>query len=145
MNFEHCTAFARKNPVCYIATMDRDQPRVRAFTLWFADATGFYFHTIAHKDVVAQLLVNPNVEICFTAPPRPPDPVEMMRVSGQMEIVYDPVLMEKLIAERPFLTRMGITGPDDPSLAVLRIPHGDVRIWKMENFLMGKESASISF
>jgi uncharacterized pyridoxamine 5'-phosphate oxidase family protein len=69
----------------------------------------------------------------------------MMRVRGQMEIVYDPVLMEKLIAERPFLTRMGITGPDDPSLAVLRIPHGDVRIWKMENFLMGKESASISF
>ncbi len=145
MNFEYCTTFARKHPVCYIATMDCSQPRVRAFTLWFADPTGFYFHTLAHKNVVAQLLVNPNAEVCFTAPPRPPDPVEMMRVTGSVETVYDPDLSRKLLAERPFLTRMGVTGPDDPNLAVLRIPHGEVKIWKMENFLNGKESASIPF
>lgn len=145
MNFDYCTAFARTNPVCYIATMDGDQPRVRAFLLWFADATGFYFHTIAQKNVVSQLLINPKAEACFTAPPRPPDPVEMLRVTGRMVRVYDPSLIRKLIAERPFLMRMGITGPDDTALAVFCIPHGEVKIWRMENFLMGRESVSIPF
>jgi pyridoxamine 5'-phosphate oxidase len=89
MNFDYCTTFSTKNPVYYVATMDGDQPRFRAFLLWFADATWFFFHTTAQKNVVAQLLINPNAEICFTAPPRPPDPVEMLRVTGSMVRVYD--------------------------------------------------------
>ncbi len=145
MNFDYCTTFARNHPVCYVATMDGDQPRVRAFLLWFADTTGFYFHTVAHKNVIDQLSINPKAEVCFTAPPRPPDPVEMVRVTGRMVRVHDNSLIRKLIAERPFLLRMGITGPDDPNIAVLCIPHGEAKCWRMENFLLGSESASIPF
>lgn len=137
MDIGDCVKFATEYPVAYVATVEGDQPRVRAFNLWFADQTGFYFHTIAYKNVVVQLRINPKAEVCFTAPPRPPDPVEMMRITGRMESVHDIFLRRKLIAERPFLMRMGITGPDDPNLIVLRIPHGEIKTWRMENFLMG--------
>jgi len=40
---QDCIKFANENPVCYIATMDGDQPRVRGFLMWFADEKGFYF------------------------------------------------------------------------------------------------------
>ena len=35
MDFSACTKFATENPVTYIATADGDQPRVRAFAMWF--------------------------------------------------------------------------------------------------------------
>ncbi len=145
MDISDCVRFANENPVAYVATVEGIQPRVRALNLWFADKTGFYFHTIAHKNVVAQVRMNPNAEVCFTAPPRPPNPVEMMRVTGSFDTAQDTFLRRKLIEDRPFLMRMGITGPDDPNLLILCIPHGEVKIWRMENFLMGKESAIITF
>ncbi len=52
MDFRDCLKFASDNPVSFIATQDREMPRVRAFLMWFADESGFYYH-------------NPNVEVCF--------------------------------------------------------------------------------
>jgi len=68
MNLEDCIKFANDNPICYVATADGDQPRVRAFGMWFADKTGFYFSTQASKAVCKQLKSNPKVEVCFYAP-----------------------------------------------------------------------------
>ena len=50
MDLRECIQFANENPVTYIATTDGDQPRVRAFAMWFADTTGFYYHTGTHKE-----------------------------------------------------------------------------------------------
>ncbi|MCE7698204.1 MAG: hypothetical protein K8E24_005000 [Methanobacterium paludis] len=36
MDFEDCIKFANETPVCYLATADGDQPRVRALGFWFA-------------------------------------------------------------------------------------------------------------
>ena len=41
MDLSECIAFANANPVTYIATIEGDQPHVRAFAMWFADQTGF--------------------------------------------------------------------------------------------------------
>jgi len=48
--FDACIRFANENPVTYLATVDGDQPRVRAFAMWFADASGFYYHTGTGKE-----------------------------------------------------------------------------------------------
>ena len=48
MDISECALFANKNPVTYIATTDGDQPRVRAFAMWFADETGFYYLSLIH-------------------------------------------------------------------------------------------------
>ncbi len=51
MDFKDCIKFANETPVCYLATMDKDQPRVRALGFWFADENGFYFQIGSVKDM----------------------------------------------------------------------------------------------
>jgi len=85
MDFKDCIEFANKNPICYLATVEGDQPRVRAFGMWFADAQGFYFHTGAPKAVCRQLKENQKVEVCFYAPAPPPNLGKMMRVAGEVQ------------------------------------------------------------
>jgi pyridoxamine 5'-phosphate oxidase len=60
---------------------------VRGFWVWFADETGFYFHTGATKSVCSQVKKNPKVEICFY-PPAEKGGV-MMRVGGAVEFLDD--------------------------------------------------------
>ena len=43
--------FVKKNPVCTLATVDGDQPRVRGFFTLFFDDDRIYFTTGAPKEV----------------------------------------------------------------------------------------------
>jgi pyridoxamine 5'-phosphate oxidase len=43
MTIQDAIRFANENPVCFLATVEKDQPRVRALAFWYADETGFYF------------------------------------------------------------------------------------------------------
>lgn len=132
MTFEDCIKFANDNAICYIATMDGDQPRVRAFGMWFADASGFYFCTGTPKAVCQQLKNNSKAEICFYSPE--PQPIgKMMRLTGEVEFLHDIELNTKLLEDMPFLKEIGITGPEDPNLAVFRIASGEARFWTMED------------
>ena len=55
MDLQECTKFATENPVCYLATADGDQPRVRVVLMWFADERGFYFAILSPKNVIKPL------------------------------------------------------------------------------------------
>ncbi|MBI4975037.1 MAG: pyridoxamine 5'-phosphate oxidase family protein, partial [Candidatus Omnitrophica bacterium] len=61
-------AFANKNPACFMATMDNDQPRVRGMLLFSCDEKGFIFSTGKPKNMYKQLEANPKIELCFYAP-----------------------------------------------------------------------------
>ncbi|MBN1234934.1 MAG: hypothetical protein JW999_02670 [Methanotrichaceae archaeon] len=52
MDFKDCIKFTSDNPVSFIATMDGELPRVRAFLMWFAHESGFYCH--AGSDLMAE-------------------------------------------------------------------------------------------
>jgi pyridoxamine 5'-phosphate oxidase len=39
MNINDCIRFTNENPICYLATAENDQPRVRVLGFWFADET----------------------------------------------------------------------------------------------------------
>ncbi len=41
MDFKDCVAFANEYPICFMATEEGEQPRVRALLQWFADERGF--------------------------------------------------------------------------------------------------------
>lgn len=142
MDFSECMEFANANPVTYIATMDGDQPRVRAFAMWFADATGFYYHTGTPKAVWQQLTENPKVELCFYDPG---DAGRMMRIAGAVEFLDDPALKERLVRDRPWLLQIGFSGPDDPKLAVFRVAHGEAHFWTMENNMREAEAPRVRF
>ena len=130
MSFEKCVKFASENPVAFIATVDGYQPRVRGFLLWFADKTGFYFHTGTTKDIYGQLKANPKLEMCFFSPKGGAGGV-MLRVAGEAELLDDKELKRKAIAERTFLKNWGFT-PESPELVILRIAHGEAWFWTME-------------
>ncbi|MCQ1539414.1 pyridoxamine 5'-phosphate oxidase [Methanocalculus taiwanensis] len=143
MDFSECVKFAHENPGTYIATMDGDQPRVRAFAMWFADETGFYYHTGIGKNVWKQLTKNPKVELCFYAPGDSAG--KMMRVAGLIEPVNDKTLRERLLKDRPWLLDIGIKDATDPKLVIFRIAHGEAYFWTMEYNMREAEAPRVIF
>jgi uncharacterized pyridoxamine 5'-phosphate oxidase family protein len=127
MSLKEYADFANENKTCYLATVEGDQPRVRCLGMWYADETGFYFQAQTVKAMVRQLEKNPKVEVYFNAP----DFSRVMRVSGRVRFIDDPGLRAKCIEERPFVKNFGITGPDNPLLAVFQIHTGEAYFWTM--------------
>lgn len=144
MDFSDCVRFATENPLTYIATAEGDQPRVRAFAMWFADATGFYYHTGTSKRVCQQMIKNPKVELCFYSPNLPPAG-KMMRVTGKVEFLHDPAMPERLFSDRPWVKSLMSEERLGRELAIFRIGHGDVQFWTMENNLKEGESPRLRF
>ncbi len=143
MDYSECVKFASENPVTYIATVDGDQPRVRAFAMWFADKTGFYYHTGTPKSVCRQLKKNPKVELCFYAP-GVQGAGKMMRVSGKVEFLEDKALEERLYRDRPWMKDLIKNAPKG-TLAMFRVAHGEVYFWTMENNMREQEAPRIKF
>jgi uncharacterized pyridoxamine 5'-phosphate oxidase family protein len=144
MDFPECIRFATENPITYIATVEKDQPRVRAFSMWFADQTGFYYHTGTPKKVCQQLQKNPKVELCFFSPDYPPAG-KMMRVTGKVEFLSEESYRNRLYSDRPWVRSII---PDDQAarkLAIFRVPHGEVQFWTMENNMQESETPRICF
>jgi len=136
MDFKDCIKFANETPVCYLATADGDQPRVRALGFWFADETGFYFQIGAVKDMYGQMQANHKVEACFWQPDEQTG--TMMRVAGEVEFVDDVELKKKVLEDRPFLKEFGMTF-DHPGLIIFRIGKGEVYFWTMATNFKPKE------
>ncbi|NLX48985.1 MAG: pyridoxamine 5'-phosphate oxidase [Methanospirillum sp.] len=143
MDIMEVTGFANANPVAFIATVDGDQPRVRAFAMWYADETGFYFHTGSTKDVCQQLRANPKVELCFFDPGDGQGAGRQLRVEGTVEFLEDPALAGRLYEERPWVR--AITAEGDTRLAIFRVAHGAAWFWTMAVNLHEREQERVRF
>jgi uncharacterized pyridoxamine 5'-phosphate oxidase family protein len=133
---QDCIQFTNENPICHLATVEGDQPRVRMLGFWFADETGFYFQTGSMKEISRQLEKNPKVEACFHKLEGTAGAV--LRIAGKTEFVNDRTLKEKVLEARPFLKSFGWT-PESPELIIFRIVHGEAHFWTMEDNLKAKE------
>jgi pyridoxamine 5'-phosphate oxidase len=136
MNIKDCIKFTNENPICSLATVENNQPRVRILGFWFADETGFYFQTSTIKEIPGQLKLNPKTEVCFYKHEGMIG--TMLRISGEVEFLNDLKLREKALNDRPFLKNFGVT-IDSPKLVLFRISHGQAFFWTMENNLKPKE------
>jgi pyridoxamine 5'-phosphate oxidase len=121
-------AFAIAHPVCYLATEEGDQPRVRALLMWFADERGFYFATMSPKPLSRQLHANPKVEICFFNGASELQDARMMRVSGEVEFLDDEGLTQRVARERSALEAI-IGEPLEPPTEVFRLRAGKASFW----------------
>lgn len=132
MNLHDCTNFANEVKISYLATTDGDQPHVRGFMMWFADKSGFYFHTGSTKQVCKQLKANPKIEVCFT---RQEDEYSttMLRVTGEVEFLEDEALKERLFEERPFLKQIDEGSPG--IVRIFRIYKGETYFWSIADNL----------
>ena len=141
MDFKDCVEFANENSVCYLATAEGDQPRVRALGMWFADETGFYFQAQTVKAMCKQLEKNPKVELYFNAK----DYSKVMRVSGKVKFITDTALRARCIEERPFVKDYGITEPSNPMLAVFQVYTGEAYFWTMADTMKEADLPRIKF
>jgi pyridoxamine 5'-phosphate oxidase len=137
MNLQDFIQFANANPVCYIATVEGDQPRVRGVLALPADESGFYYTLLSMKKVCAQLRANPRMEVCYYNNPSNLGEARQMRVSGVAELVQDKALIHKVAQERAFLEPV-LGQPLEPVTEIWRISHGDAHFWTMGD--VGKEA-----
>ena len=144
MELKDCLAFAAEHPVCYLATEDGEQPRVRALLMWFADERGFYFMTMSPKELSHQLHANPQVEVCFYNGASELPDARMMRVTGAAEFVDDAELTHRVSQERAALE--GIIGrPLEPLAEVFRIHSGQAWFWTLGDILREPELEHVAF
>jgi uncharacterized pyridoxamine 5'-phosphate oxidase family protein len=144
MELSDCIGFAGEHPICFLATEDGDQPRVRALLLWFADERGFYFMTMSPKGFSRQLHANPRVEVCFYNGATELPEAVAMRVTGEVEFVDDAELTHRVAQERAALE--GIIGrPLEPITEVFRIGSGTARFWRLTDILRERELETLSF
>ena len=141
MDIKDCAKFANDNAACYLATVEGDQPRVRALGMWFADETGFYFQAQSVKAMIKQLEKNAKVEVYYCTK----DFSQVMRVSGKVKFVDDPALRARCIEERPFVKNFGITAPDNPLLCVFHLYTGEAYFWTMADSMKEAEIPRIKF
>jgi uncharacterized pyridoxamine 5'-phosphate oxidase family protein len=144
MDFKDCIQFANDNPVCFTATMDGDQPRVRGLLMWFADESGFYFITLSPKQFSRQLKENPKVEVCFYNNPPELQGAKQMRVTGEAEFRDDEELLEKAYQTRAFLEELA-GRPLKPVVEVYRISTGEAHFWTLQDVLKEPELERIKF
>ena len=130
MEIEDCVKFANENPLSWVATVDDDQPRVRALGMWFADESGYYFQIRADIDIYKQLQENPKVEASFWKHGAMFG--TMMRVAGEVEFLEDIELKKKVLKDRSFLKDFGFTSKS-PDLVIFRILKGNAYFWTMES------------
>ena len=141
MDIKDCAKFANENSICHLATVEGDQPRVRALGMWFADETGFYFQAQSVKAMIKQLEKNPKVEVYFCNK----DLSQAMRVSGKVKFIDDHALRARCIEERPFVKDFGITEPDNPLLSVFHLYTGEAYFWTRADSMKEADIPRIKF
>ena len=139
MDLKECVDFANENKTCYLATIDGDQPHVRAMGMEYADETGFYFNTESTKAVAKQLEKNQKVELCYFAQGK------MLRVTGKVEFIEDLDIRKRFMEARPFLANLGVKGPEDPLLVVFAVRKGEAFFWTMADNMKEAELPGIKF
>ena len=138
MNIQAYIDFAMSNPVCYLATIENDQPRVRAVLLMFADESGFYFETLSPKAMSKQLHRNPKVEVCFYNNPPDLSDAKEMRITGTVEFVNEEMIIKEVYEKVKFLE--DLTGqPIKPFLEVFKIGTGNTHFWTLQDVLKESE------
>jgi pyridoxamine 5'-phosphate oxidase len=144
MDLQDCIKFATENPICYLATADGDQPRVRAWLLWYADDSGFYFVPLASKQVTEQLKRNPKLELCFFNNAADAADWKQMRVVGEAEFLEDEESLEKAYENRSFLDPI-LGFSVKPLLRPFRVASGEAHFWTLADNLKESEVEKARF
>ena len=129
MTKEEILALIKANPIAWMATVEGDQPRVRAMGISKADEDGIIIQTWTIKDIHQQVVDNPKMELCFNDLKGG----TQVRVTGTAEIITDVAAKEKVVEERPFMKPM-VEKHGIDVVALYRLK-GKATVWTMaQNF-----------
>jgi uncharacterized pyridoxamine 5'-phosphate oxidase family protein len=130
--------FCNDNPLCYLATSEKNKPHVRAMRMYRADEKGIIFQTVDGKDLPKQLMENPNVEVCFFNLEKN----LQVRISGKATLIEDDELKKEIAEKRPFL-KPWIKEKGFKAIPIFRIVDCVAYTWTMEVNLLPKQYVNL--
>jgi len=107
-----------------LATMDRDQPRVRPVSPVKVEGFTVYIANLRSYGKTAEIAANPNVELCYLDSSH-----DQVRITGIAGVVTDAAVLAGIWSTNPLLRRY-LGTPDNPALIVYRIVPQRVRYMK---------------
>jgi len=144
MHLKDCVAFALENPLCFFATTDEDQPRVRTMLMESADESGFTFTTLNFKEFSRQLHHSPKVEVCFYNNAENLMYSKSMRICGTIEFIKKPDALEEIAETREKVARMAGESID-PYVEIFKITTGEIHFWSVKDIMKESEIKRLKF
>ncbi len=118
---EQALAVLRADRVCFLATTDGDQPRLRPVSPLKTDGFTVYVVNLQSYNKTREIAGNPKVELCYLDQHH-----AQVRIAGVAEVVDDPAVLRELVGEKTLLH--GYLGTVDRSQFVLyRVRPAQVR------------------
>jgi pyridoxamine 5'-phosphate oxidase len=134
MNKEEIMQFISENPICFLATVEDDIPRVRGIATYKADERGILIQISTPKDIYKQLVKNPKVELCYHSPAKG----MQLRVNGTAEFLEDQGLKEEVVNARPFLKPL-VEAEGYSVIKIFRVANASVYVWTREKNFVPKD------
>jgi len=127
MTRDEVLAFVKVNPVSFMATVDRGEPRVRAMQTALIGPEGLTFCTGVQKDVYQQLVADPAVELAYWDAKAD----VQVRLRGELERVADPAATKHILDNvftflKPVVAQYGYE-----IFASFRLAKGTSIVWRM--------------
>jgi pyridoxamine 5'-phosphate oxidase len=138
MTKEEVFSFAKENPVCFLATVEGDAPRVRGMRMFGADERGIMIQISTVKDVYKELAKNPKVELCFNDLAKG----VQVRVRGTAEFLEEKSVKEEVLTARPFLKSL-VEAHGLDVIKVFRVADATASVWTMQTNLDPKASIKL--
>lgn len=120
-NIERIYSFIDKAQTYYLATVDKDQPKVRPFGTILLFEGKLYIQTGKVKDVSKQIAENPKVELCAF------NDGKWIRVTGELVNDDSREVKTRLLDKMPYLR--GMYNEDDGNMQMLYFRKGTATIF----------------
>jgi general stress protein 26 len=108
-------AVIQADRVCFLATTDGEQPRLRPVSPAKAEGFTVYVVNLRSHNKTREIAANPKVELCYLD-----DHHDQVRITGVAEVVTDPAVLEEVLG-RNTLLRAYLDAIDDPQFLLYRI------------------------
>ncbi len=127
MNRDEVLAFVKANPVAFMATVERGNPRVRAMQTALVEPAGLVFCTGVQKNVHQQLAEGGSVELAYWDAKKD----VQVRVRGEIERVADSAVTKRILDEvftflKPVVAQYGYE-----IFTSFRLAKGTSIVWRM--------------
>ena len=120
---ERALAVVRADHVCFLATVDGDQPRLRPVSPMKTERFTVYVANLRSYNKTREIAANPKVELCYVDTHH-----NQVRITGVAAIVTEPAVLQE-VWDRPQATllRAYLESIDDPQYVLYRIRPTRVR------------------
>ena len=95
---EQALTLLRDDRVCFLATTDGDQPRLRPMSPVKTDGFTVYFVNLLSHNKTREIANNPKVELCYLD-----EHHCQVRITGVAEVVSDSAILQEVLGEKTLL------------------------------------------